>query len=407
MRQKIGFTDRLRERGFVDQWGFIVFALAGFAGIVLAKTFNVSAQWVAVGACAVMLSYAVLVGMAGTGRLRADQTGDNCYYLGLVYTLASLSFAIFTFDPDNATSTIVQGFGIALVTTILGLVLRVFFNQGRPDLENVEQQVRLEFMEATSQLKSELTSVALSMNDLSRQLSQSMQEVHSSARTAIETFALQTTTEVASVISAATEAIQSQSREFTARSKRQLATLDTLLSRLERNSDSLEGVTDAHLALAETAKRTHLAAEATSESASALSQSIISGQASVQATMDGARTASQQLATEVRALESGITAIHSEMSRQLGELRTGSATAGAEAMRIINVAAASLNERLEQSATLYEGLSKQVELALAATATHNEGLENELSRSREVFARVHSSFAEMTDSIARSVERNP
>ena len=47
-----------------------------------------------------------------------DQAGDNCYYLGLIYTLASLRNAIATFDPDQNASGIVQT-SCALATTIL------------------------------------------------------------------------------------------------------------------------------------------------------------------------------------------------------------------------------------------------------------------------------------------------
>lgn len=406
MSEKITFSDKLRDRGFVDQWGFIIFAFVGFAAIILAKMYSVSAHWVAVGACATMIAYSILVGRSGTGRLRADQAGDNCYYLGLIYTLSSLSYAIFTFDPDNTATTIVQGFGIALVTTILGLVLRVFFNQGRPDLENIEQQVRLEFMEATSQLKSELTSVVQNMNDMSRQLGLSIQEMHSAARTAIEGFALQTTSNVLSVTTAATEAIESQSKDFNVRSKAQLQAVDALVSRLDQHGNSLDGFTEALTAISQVARQASEAVAASSASVSALSQSISVSQSYAQTSSDAASAAATKLAADIQKLEVGMNRIHAEFARQLGELRTGSATATAGAMHTIESASASLAARMEATSRIYEGLSRQAELALTAATNHSDSLEKELSRSREVFARVHSSFAEMTGSIAKFVERN-
>lgn len=121
-------VDRLDERGLIDRWGFLIFALGGAIGILVAKSTSLPPVLVAAAAAMTMVLYAALVKTKGTGRLRADQAGDNCYYLGLIYTLTSLAYAIFLFDPANTATTIVQGFGIALLTTIMGLVLRVFFD---------------------------------------------------------------------------------------------------------------------------------------------------------------------------------------------------------------------------------------------------------------------------------------
>ena len=158
MADSITWIDRLRDRGFTDQLGFMIFAVGGFAGIISAKALGIETIWVAIGAVVAMLLYALAIGRQGIGRLRADQAGDNCYYLGLIYTLASLSYAITTFDPNDTATTVVQGFGIALATTIIGLILRVFFAQGRPDLENSEVEARLELTDAVARLKGESVS---------------------------------------------------------------------------------------------------------------------------------------------------------------------------------------------------------------------------------------------------------
>lgn len=392
MTQSITYTDKLQDRGFVDQWGFLIFCVLGFAGIIVAKHLKLDVVWVAAGACAIMLLYALIIGRAGTGRLRADQAGDNCYYLGLIYTLASLSHAIFTFDPDNTAGTIVQGFGIALATTILGLVLRVFFSQGRPDLENIEQQVRLEFMEATSQLKSELNAVVQNMNDMSRQFQQSMQEVHTSARTTIEGFAKQTVAEVQAVTAAATDAIGAQSQDFVTRSNLYSTGIGTLVAHLERYGESLGAITDAHQALAKTAQETRAAAEATGSSAAILSQGL---GATAQSTLSAANAASattSQLAGNIERLETGIKQILGEISQQLIEIKTGPANAVTEAARATSKA--------------YEELATQGESALAVTRDHNEALAKELARSREMVSKVHSALVEMTGNLANSVERN-
>ena len=111
--QTIPLIDRLQERGLIDRWGFMAFAGVGSVLVFASKRLNVPAIFVAIGAVGLIVVYAILVNLKGTGKLRSDQAGDNCYYLGLIYTLTSLSYAIFTFDPDKTATTIVQGFGIA------------------------------------------------------------------------------------------------------------------------------------------------------------------------------------------------------------------------------------------------------------------------------------------------------
>ena len=68
MANATGWTDRLRDRGFIDQWGFMLFAGAGFAGIVASKSLGIETIWVAIGAVLLMFVYALVIGRAGTGR---------------------------------------------------------------------------------------------------------------------------------------------------------------------------------------------------------------------------------------------------------------------------------------------------------------------------------------------------
>jgi len=56
MNETNGFQRNLLEdRGWIDRWGFLLFAFGGAAGILLAKTFGVTAIPVAAGAAAAMV----------------------------------------------------------------------------------------------------------------------------------------------------------------------------------------------------------------------------------------------------------------------------------------------------------------------------------------------------------------
>jgi chromosome segregation ATPase len=411
MSGRIPLIDRLRDRGFVDQWGFMVFAVLGFAGIISAKWFEAETVWVAAGAVLAMFAYAIVIGRSGTGRIRADQAGDNCYYLGLIYTLASLSFAIGTFDPGDTASTIVQGFGIALATTIFGLILRVFFNQGRPDLENVEEQARLELTEAAARLKGELNGVVRTMNDFSRQLQQSMQEMHDSAKASVDDFTSNSVEGLKSVVETANGTIRGQANDFATRSKRYSTTFDGLLDKLEQHGASVERMTETHDALGKTADAAKLTAESANISVQALSKSTEAAQATASSAEEASRSAKilvEQLASSVSALEAGLKSIREETDRQLESLKLGPAETVSIAMANLTKASLALETHIAEVSSLHDdvraNLVVQSEAALAATQKHNDGLEAELGRSRELVERVHASLAEMTEALAKTVE---
>jgi hypothetical protein len=135
---------------------FLLFVAAGCAYIVLAKLWGVSAFLVTFVPVATMLGYALLIYSARALRLRDDQSGDNLYYMGFLFTLTSLAVSLYQFSATNAAEEIVQNFGIAIGSTIAGIGLRVIFNQMRRDPAEVEQIMRLELAEAARRVRREL-----------------------------------------------------------------------------------------------------------------------------------------------------------------------------------------------------------------------------------------------------------
>ena len=69
-----------------------------------------------------MVGYAVLLG-ARLFRLRDDQSGDNLYYMGFLFTLTSLAVSLYQFSAAGSAEQIVQNFGIAIASTIAGITL--------------------------------------------------------------------------------------------------------------------------------------------------------------------------------------------------------------------------------------------------------------------------------------------
>lgn len=100
----------------------------------------------------IILAFLMVMYMAaglssGTFRGREEELGDNLYYLGFLFTLVSLAVALYTLNVlDQGTSiaaALLRNFGIALVTTIAGMVLRLLMYQlHRPHSEE-DSLVRL------------------------------------------------------------------------------------------------------------------------------------------------------------------------------------------------------------------------------------------------------------------------
>jgi len=135
---------------------FLAFVTAGCAYIILAKLWGAGQIYVTFVPVAVMVGYAVLVTLARGLRLRDDQSGDNLYYMGFLFTLTSLGVSLYQFNAARASEEIVQNFGIAIASTIAGIGLRIVFNQMRRDPVEIERIMRLELAEAARRVRREL-----------------------------------------------------------------------------------------------------------------------------------------------------------------------------------------------------------------------------------------------------------
>jgi hypothetical protein len=410
-KPRISFVNRLQERGLVDQWGFALFAAAGAVGIVAAKWFEAPALWVAAGAVIVMLAYAALISRCGSGRLRSDQAGDNCYYLGLIYTLASLAYAIVTFDPANTATTIVQGFGIALATTIVGLVLRVVFNQGRPDLEEVESGARRDLLEAVALLKTELGQAVVSMNDFGRQVRQSISETREAATSDITNFAETAVGGLQEVMSAAKDALQSEAADFALRTKRHGAAVDRLVSTLEAHGANLDRLATAHEQVAGTLESIAAAGAEAREATRGLveqAEAASSVLATVRESSDSVRQSSDALGRAASDVRDSVASFGEEISEQLRSLREAPGAAVAEATDALARSSAAMRGELESLTAAQRNaatsISEQAATATEAVRRHNSAMEAELGRSRDLVEKVHANLVDMTSELVRRID---
>jgi methyl-accepting chemotaxis protein len=210
----------------------IVFTGAFVTGVILYFTLHVYFQLsqiiVTAAVVGVMLVYAGVMWGVPRLRLRLDQAGDNAYYLGLLFTLMSMGFALYQFateikeGPSSGAQQIIGNFGIALASTIAGIFLRIVLNQMRVDPADVEGMTRIELAEASKRVRANLENVTIDIgrfHDEIRQRSTDvvMELIENSKSTvnSINQDLERTTKDMLTSVGNAIEDILNQTRELT------------------------------------------------------------------------------------------------------------------------------------------------------------------------------------------------
>jgi len=153
---------------WLSRMPFLVAALLGGAALVLLKYFAIDQLYITTTACAIIVAYWIIVATVPVLRIREDQLGDNCYYLGFLFTLASLAYALYQFGISGSVEQIVANFGLALGSTITGILLRVLINQARRDVLETEQDARMALADAVVRLRTEIDDAVLAMGAFCR-----------------------------------------------------------------------------------------------------------------------------------------------------------------------------------------------------------------------------------------------
>src|SRR5271154_2734653 len=201
-------------------FGVVIF---GSGYIIFSKLHDFGALAATAVPVLVMIGYAVLLG-ARLFRLRDDQSGDNLYYMGFLFTLTSLAVSLYQFSAAGSAEQIVQNFGIAIASTIAGISMRIFFNQMRRDPIEVEASARLELAEASRRVKRELESTILEFGYFRRMTQQSVSDAVDEAKESIGSAREKLAGEIEKFV-------LTQGQPFEDASKRSSETLDSMNER--------------------------------------------------------------------------------------------------------------------------------------------------------------------------------
>lgn len=198
------FLNDMPDKGL---FGFV--AVFGFATLIALKLHNYNADIVTGLAVALMIAYGLIAYRIPDVHIRLDRLGDNFYYLGFIFTLASLSAALIQLRNNTDIKPILDSFGIALFTTIVGVAGRVLFTQMRTEIDEAEAVIRRDILETSNDLKMQLSHSLRDFETFQKSVQQVAAEGLSRTNDVIET-------QLTQITNAATVAIGQISDSFKA-----------------------------------------------------------------------------------------------------------------------------------------------------------------------------------------------
>ncbi|MER8786060.1 hypothetical protein NKH60_33755 [Mesorhizobium sp. M1006] len=171
---------RFSTREFLEQKGPIVvfgfFTFIGCAFICFSKYLGLSPFIVTGVPIALMVAYWIVNMAAKILHIHDEQAGDNLYYIGFLFTLTSLGASLFQFNTVDSIDAIVRNFGVAVASTIFGILLRILYNQMRRDPIDIERTTRHEMADMVRKLRTEMDTAALEFASYRRASNQMLQE---------------------------------------------------------------------------------------------------------------------------------------------------------------------------------------------------------------------------------------
>ncbi len=375
---------------------FIVVFIIGTVSIISLKHFELPQYVITLIPILLMLVYAFYVGITQRYMLQEDKAGDNLYYLGFLYTLVSLSYSLYSLEQqEQNTSIIISSFGIALSTTITGLMLRVIFNQLREDPVEIEQQARIELSNAAQKLKSEMNIVVLEFNDFRRQmiqsLSESINDITEKTKNAFEINInkyAEASEKVLTTINDAFSIFIDNTRRLNELSDKTVNTLNQLIQRIENIEappDAIKGKLDSLL-------------DGLSKSVGLISTDIIKQDDTVKVLNQALRAFVDSTST-IRDNYSGIS---SDLggSLQLLDQEINSIKSNIVIMNndLIQLSK-SLQENTYASSSNIEYLKNQIMVDLNIIQSHKERIQINIEESDRMIEKVQKSLISLTDTI--------
>ena len=100
---------------------------------------------------------------------------DSAYFLGFLFTITSISIALYNLTPGNKDLTdqfykVIQIFGFALITTIVGLLIKITLVNLKPDFDDFNENVLGNLQESVALFDTELVNAIERFRESDNQL---------------------------------------------------------------------------------------------------------------------------------------------------------------------------------------------------------------------------------------------
>lgn len=263
-----------KDASFWAAFTFAIFLVLGVACIAVGKFSHWPQLWITALPVIIMLAYSTLLFTSRFLRLRDDQAGDNLYYLGFLFTLTSLGFSLWEFQNDISDE-IVKNFGIAISTTIVGVALRVIFQQMRQDPLEVERSARLELAEAARKVRAELDETAMHFSNFQRTIIQrgvdAEAEIRERTGAELKNIAEGIQNFPEKITEALSDANKQAKSDLNAFSQSLLESMKTTTAAMERSASALTVIIDD---VAERLKAIHIPQEVAAEAIHPIARSL-------------------------------------------------------------------------------------------------------------------------------------
>lgn len=380
----------LLERGntVLPKLLFIAFAITGSTLIWIIKSYDTSMLFTILVPVTFIFIYCGLAWKTALFYIREDQIGDNAYYLGFLYTLSSLSYALWRFsEGDNTPEDIIGSFGVALWSTIVGISLRVTFAQMRQDPHDIEKDARAKIAETASQLTTELQKASVSFNTYTRNLQQSVEEAFVNTGQAVNEGLAQSIEKFSSSADNMGQKIETAFEEFSNHTQKLNDASSKTVEALEKLNQRIEQIEAPDNLINQKIEAVFSDVESSSKKMATFAQ-----------TQAGSI---ETIVESTQALQEGIIALNA----QITSMREKSAAIGhgAENIDTLSDKISGLSRSLTTLSEGLENLTGRQDDAIQSITKHADSLEQQLERARRYTEETHESLASMTRTLTEKL----
>jgi hypothetical protein len=409
---------------------FFLFAVLGCTVLITAKVFTPSPYVYISLVIVIMVTYFIINLMDWVGlNLRYDQLGDNLYYLGFVYTLGSLAHTLLIFGGNQLDiNDVISSFGIALWSTLTGVILRIVAHQMHVDPTEVEDAIRADLSDMTARLRASLDNVVRDMSVFGEETKQVIVELHTDMSSNFNenvNSMVKSSESVVMGVGSAFELFSENTQRLNEVSRQTVASMEKLFHKID-SIQAPENIIADKLKPIDTQINQIVSAL---DNFSTKIEEVKIPQDLVEKKLDPAFQGISLIVTEIETLQkrqsgqveqlaeklnsvgdvfSGLVRKMAELGEELGEVDIAhhAKSAGSE-LTLLSKEMVNLTDRIKTSSETDLDSLKNLRVKIAASLEQaqngNVELEEELKKSRALNLETHTSLVDMTRTIKDSI----